>query len=78
VRIWAYLHTSHFSLSLEGLERSDARQNLSQRGGEKWGHSCLKHQEAVLRSALERLAVAGQWWRTALIPILGRQRQVDF
>jgi hypothetical protein len=21
---------------------------------------------------------AGQWWRTALIPALGRQRQVDF
>jgi hypothetical protein len=22
--------------------------------------------------------VAGQWWRTVLIPALGRQRQVDF
>jgi hypothetical protein len=21
---------------------------------------------------------AGQWWRTPLIPVLGRQRQVDF
>jgi hypothetical protein len=22
--------------------------------------------------------IAGQWWRTLLIPALGRQRQVDF
>jgi hypothetical protein len=25
-----------------------------------------------------KVAVVGQWWRTPLIPALGRQRQADF
>jgi hypothetical protein len=28
--------------------------------------------------ALRMLPIAGWWWRTPLIPALGRQRQVDF
>jgi hypothetical protein len=27
---------------------------------------------------LKNLSAAGRWWRTPLIPALGRQRQVDF
>jgi hypothetical protein len=27
---------------------------------------------------LKKVKIAGQWWRTPLIPALGRQRQADF
>jgi hypothetical protein len=37
----------------------------------------LKSKENIFW-ANEKAHWAGQWWRTPLIPALGRQRQVDF
>jgi hypothetical protein len=33
---------------------------------------------AVSQELFKRAVYAGQWWRTPLIPALGRQRQADF
>jgi hypothetical protein len=30
------------------------------------------------KECVKKIEEAGQWWRTPLIPALGRQRQVDF
>jgi hypothetical protein len=32
----------------------------------------------ILSIHKKRMAVAGQWWSTPLIPAVGRQRQVNF
>ena len=31
-----------------------------------------------INNSLKEIKEAGQWWRTPLIPALGRQKQVDF
>jgi hypothetical protein len=40
---------------------------------------CFRKSEAhTWRYKILKIKGAGQWWRTPLIPALGRQRQVDF
>jgi hypothetical protein len=43
--------------------------------GQKYGSI---QAEMVLEKELRVLHLAGQWWRTPLIPTLGKQRQADF
>ena len=45
-----------------------------EKGGEE-GEQKVKVEQELKR---ERARQAGQWWRTPLIPKLGRQKQADF
>jgi hypothetical protein len=36
------------------------------------------NQDYIAKPCLKISTIAGQWWRTPLIPALGRQRQADF
>jgi hypothetical protein len=51
------------------------RPNLRVIGIEEREDYQLKGPENIFNKIIEE---AGQWWRTALIPVLGRQGQVDF
>jgi hypothetical protein len=45
---------------------------------EKWQWSDFLSQKSKLWSSFRNSRWARQWWRTPLIPALGRQRQADF